>query len=75
MLRVTGYPIGAVAPFGMPQAVPILVDPSVTAHAEVSLGSGTRNTAVILASADLMRALGKVQSASRAKLDVVALLE
>ncbi|MBP7961910.1 MAG: YbaK/EbsC family protein [Caldilineaceae bacterium] len=75
VLRVTGYPIGAVAPFGMPQAVPILVDPSVTVHAEISLGSGIRNTAVILASADLLRALGKAQSAHRAKLDVVDLLE
>jgi len=75
VLRVTGYPIGAVAPFGMPQAVPILVDPSVTVHAEISLGSGTRNTAVILASADLMQALGKVQAASGAKLEVVDLLE
>ena len=75
VLRVTGYPIGAVAPFGMNQAVPILVDVSVTAHAEVSLGSGVRNTAVILASADLMRALDKVQSARGAKLEVVDLLE
>ena len=75
VLRVTGYPIGAVAPFGMPQAVPILVDPSVTVHGEVSLGSGVRNTAVILASEDLIHALGKVQAATGAKLEVVDLLE
>lgn len=75
VLRVTGYPIGAVAPFGMPQTMPILVDPSVTAHPEISLGSGARNTAVILASADLMRALGKVQATTGANLEIVDLLE
>lgn len=56
--QVTGYPIGAVAPFGLPQPIPVLVDESVTAQAEVSIGSGVRGTAVILSVADLLAALG-----------------
>jgi Cys-tRNA(Pro)/Cys-tRNA(Cys) deacylase len=58
---VTGYARGAVAPFGLPQPTRILVDESVFAHDEVSLGSGVRGTAVILTSSDLRRALGAVE--------------
>lgn len=60
VLTVTGYPIGAVAPFGLPTPVPILVDESVTAQSEVSIGSGVRGVAVILQTADLLAALGEV---------------
>lgn len=60
VLAVTGYPIGAVAPFGMPIPVPILVDESVTAQTEISLGSGVRGVAVILTTAELLVALGEV---------------
>lgn len=58
LLRVTGYEMGAVAPFGLPTPVRILVDQSVLDQAEVSMGSGVRETAVILKTADLLRALG-----------------
>ncbi len=58
VLAITGYPIGAVAPFGLSQPLPVLVDESVTAQEEVSLGSGVRGTAVILKVTDLLRALG-----------------
>ena len=57
VLAVTGYPIGAVAPFGLPQPLRVLVDEAVLAPAEVSLGSGRRGTAVIVSSADLRAAL------------------
>jgi Cys-tRNA(Pro) deacylase len=60
---VTGYERGAVAPFGLPHPMRILVDESVFAHAEVSLGSGVRGTAVIMTSIDLRRALGDVEIA------------
>ena len=59
--QVTGYPIGAVAPFGLPAPVPVLVDESVTEQAEVSIGSGVRGTAVILSTADLLAALPDAQ--------------
>ena len=58
VLAVTGYVTGAVGPFGLRTPVPVLVDASVAAQEEVSLGSGERNTAVILRVADLLRALG-----------------
>ncbi|HRJ45644.1 MAG: YbaK/EbsC family protein [Caldilineaceae bacterium] len=56
---VTGYPIGAVAPFGMATPVPVLVDSSVAEQSEVSIGSGVRGTTVILSTADLLAALGE----------------
>ena len=59
--RVTGYERGAVAPFGLPQPMRILVDKSVFTHDEVSLGSGVRGTAILMTSSDLRRALGKVE--------------
>lgn len=59
--RVTGYERGAVAPFSLSQPMRILVDESVFAHDEVSLGSGVRGTAVIMTSSDLRRALGTVE--------------
>lgn len=58
---VTGYERGAVAPFGLPQPLRILVDGSVFAHEEISLGSGVRGTAVIMTSRDLRRALEPVE--------------
>jgi Cys-tRNA(Pro) deacylase len=67
VLRVTGYPIGAVSPFGTLRKLRLLVDPGVFAEEEISIGSGVRGTTVILKSADLRRALGE--------LEVVELLE
>ena len=61
---VTGYVRGAVAPFGLPRPMRILVDDSVFVHAEISLGSGVRGTAVIMQSADLRQALGEVEVGS-----------
>jgi Cys-tRNA(Pro) deacylase len=55
--RVTGYAIGAVSPFGLPAPLRTLVDEGVFAETELSIGSGERGLTVILASADLRRAL------------------
>jgi Cys-tRNA(Pro)/Cys-tRNA(Cys) deacylase len=57
VLAVTGYPIGAVSPFGLPKPLPIFIDDSVVAEDEISIGSGLRGTTVILRSADLLQAL------------------
>jgi Cys-tRNA(Pro)/Cys-tRNA(Cys) deacylase len=57
VLAVTGYPLGAVSPFGLPRPVRVLIDEGVLAQEEVSIGSGVRGTTVILQTADLMRAL------------------
>ncbi|MCA9960882.1 MAG: YbaK/EbsC family protein [Anaerolineales bacterium] len=61
VLAVTGYERGAVAPFGLPQPLRVLADPSIFEPEEVSLGSGVRGTAVIMTSADLRRALGEAE--------------
>jgi Cys-tRNA(Pro) deacylase len=61
VLAVTGYPIGAVSPFGIAQPLPILVDENVFAPDEVSIGSGERGVTVILAAESLRQALGDVE--------------
>jgi Cys-tRNA(Pro) deacylase len=61
VLRVTGYPLGAVSPFGLPSPMRILVDQSILAEEEISIGSGVRYTTVILRSADLLNALEEVE--------------
>jgi prolyl-tRNA editing enzyme YbaK/EbsC (Cys-tRNA(Pro) deacylase) len=57
VLDVTGYRIGTVSPFGMKNQVQVLIDASVLKEAEVSVGSGVRNMAIIMKSADLRQAL------------------
>jgi Cys-tRNA(Pro)/Cys-tRNA(Cys) deacylase len=61
VLRVTGYRLGAVSPFGLPAPLRILVDPSVFLPDEISIGSGVKNTTVILKREDLHAALGNVE--------------
>jgi Cys-tRNA(Pro) deacylase len=69
ILQVTGYELGAVAPFGLPAPMRILVDESVLAQEELSLGSGVRGTAVIMQSADLLPALGGAEVGQFRKVD------
>jgi Cys-tRNA(Pro) deacylase len=57
VLAVTGYAIGAVAPFGLPRSLRVLIDRRVLEQDEVSLGSGVRGVAVMMRSDDLRRAL------------------
>ncbi len=57
VLAVTGYRIGTVGPFGLPNQLRVVIDASVMLEEEVSIGSGMRNTAIILKSADLRHAL------------------
>lgn len=67
VLEVTGYRVGTVSPFGLPRPLNVLIDASVLKEEEVSIGSGVRNTAIIMRSEDLRRALGVAE--------VVSLLE
>ena len=59
VLEVTGYEIGTVSPFGLKTQVPILVDESVFAQTAISLGSGKQNTAVLMTTKNLIKALGE----------------
>ena len=62
VLRVTGYRLGAVSPFGLPAPMRVLVDQSVLENEEVSIWAGVRNAAILLKTADLLRALGQVET-------------
>jgi Cys-tRNA(Pro)/Cys-tRNA(Cys) deacylase len=64
VLEITGYRVGTVSPFGLKNPVKILIDASVLKEEEISLGSGVRNTAIIMKSADLRRALGESEIVS-----------
>lgn len=64
VLAVTGYRIGAVSPFGLPNPLRVLIDESVLREDEISIGSGIRNTAIILKSADLRRGLRNAEVVS-----------
>jgi Cys-tRNA(Pro)/Cys-tRNA(Cys) deacylase len=59
--EVTGYEIGAVSPFGLPQPLPILVDEGVLSQPAVSLGSGIRGTTILITQENLLKALGEVE--------------
>ncbi len=67
ILSVTGYPVGAVSPFGLPAPLRILVDESVLSQEEVSIGSGERYATVILRTDDLLKALRLVESGAFAQ--------
>jgi len=61
VLQVTGYPLGAVSPFGTRQSLRILVDRGALMPEEISIGSGVRHTTVILHHGDFVHALGQVE--------------
>ena len=61
VLQITGYPIGTVAPIGMPQPIRLLADKNVFIHNEISFGSGKRNTAIIMQMEDFKKVLGDVE--------------
>ena len=58
VLEMTGYRVGTVSPFGLKTELKILIDESVLREEEISLGSGSRQTAILMKSADLRHALG-----------------
>ncbi len=61
VLAVTGYRPGTVGPFGLVKPVRMMVEAGLLKEEEVSIGSGMRDTAVIIKSADLMKGLGDVE--------------
>ena len=61
VLEVTGYRIGTVSPFGVKSQFRVLLDASVLREEEISIGSGIRNTAIIMKSEDVHKALGDVE--------------
>ena len=64
VLEVTGYRVGTVSPFGLKTQITVLIDASVLKEEEISIGSGVRNMAIIMKSADIQRALGNPEIVS-----------
>jgi len=56
VLQVTGYPLGAVSPFGLTYPLRLVADMSVFQEEEISIGSGIRGVAIIIHSALLRQA-------------------
>jgi len=61
VLAATGYERGAVSPIGLPTPMRVLLDESVLAQTEISIGSGERGVTIILRTSDLRRALRDVE--------------
>ena len=61
VLENTGYRIGTVSPFGLPRPMRLLMDPGMLNQDEISIGSGTPSTGIILSSTDLRRALPQAE--------------
>lgn len=61
VLKVTGYCIGTVGPFGLQSPTRIVIDKSVIQENEISIGSGIRGVAVILKSEDLVKGLSDAE--------------
>lgn len=61
LLAATGYAVGAVAPFGLPAPLRVLIDESVLTSDEISLGSGERGATVIMRSKDLLHGLPRAE--------------
>src|SRR5688572_24388703 len=57
VLKVTGYRVGTVSPFGLKNQVRVIIEANVLKEEIISTGSGVRNTAIIIKSDDLRRAL------------------
>jgi Cys-tRNA(Pro) deacylase len=64
VLKITGYRVGTVSPFGLRHQVRNLIDESVLREEEISLGSGVRQMAIIMKSADVQKALGESEVVS-----------
>jgi prolyl-tRNA editing enzyme YbaK/EbsC (Cys-tRNA(Pro) deacylase) len=58
VLAITGYPVGAVPPFGHPHPLRTLIDRRVLEQAEVYAGGGEIDTLLRIAPSEIVRATG-----------------
>lgn len=54
---VTGYPPGAVSPYGLPHRMRLLADRRLAELSTISIGAGIRSAGVLLQTQDLLRTL------------------
>ena len=64
LLDVTGYRPGTVSPFGLPRPLRVIADRSLFDLPEISLGSGVRETAIIITPTELARAIPDLEIAN-----------
>ena len=55
--RITGYLVGGISPFGTRQRLPVMMEQSLMAHAEVLINAGQRGLLLKMKPADIVRAL------------------
>jgi Cys-tRNA(Pro) deacylase len=61
VLEVTGYPVGAVPPFGLRQQIQTLIDPRVLEHAEVYAGGGAIDSLLRISPTEIVRVTEAVE--------------
>jgi Cys-tRNA(Pro) deacylase len=57
VLAQTGFKVGSVAPWGLPQPIPTYIEQGVLSQTELSVGSGRRGSAILIRSDDLIASL------------------
>jgi prolyl-tRNA editing enzyme YbaK/EbsC (Cys-tRNA(Pro) deacylase) len=60
-MEITGYPVGAVPPFGQRQRLPVLIDRRVMAQSEVYAGGGAIDTLLKVTPKEIVRVTGAVE--------------
>jgi Cys-tRNA(Pro) deacylase len=60
VLEMTGYPVGAVPPFGLKQQIQTFIDPRVLEHAEVYAGGGAIDSLLRISPGEIARVTGAV---------------
>jgi Cys-tRNA(Pro) deacylase len=61
VLEQTGFQVGSVAPWGLPQPIPTYIEQGVLDQAELSVGSGRHGTAILIGPTDLLDSLPAAQ--------------
>jgi len=56
--RLTGYHVGGISPFGVRQALPILMDEIILSHEKILINAGQRGTMLKMSPADIRAGLG-----------------
>ena len=57
VLKITGYEVGTVSPFGIQSDVPIYLESAISEDKAYSMGSGESGTALILTTGEILKAL------------------
>ena len=56
--RLTGYHVGGISPFGVRQALPVLMDAIILSHEKILINAGQRGTMLKMSPTDIRSGLG-----------------